>query len=52
MTDIIEEIVARAPETFDIVAQTLPAGFPPVIVDIVSKAILERLNGLKLPKSG
>ena len=51
MTDIIEEIVTRAPETLDTVARTLPAGFPPVIVDIVSKAILERLNGLKLLNS-
>ena len=51
MTDIIEEIVTRAPETLDAVARTLPAGFPPVIVDIVSKAILERLNGLRLLNS-
>ncbi|MCZ4368804.1 type II toxin-antitoxin system HipA family toxin [Sulfitobacter dubius] len=51
VADLIEGIAARAPEALDTAAQTLPKGFPQVIVDIVSKAILERLDGLRLPNS-
>jgi len=47
-TDIIDEIAARAPEALDATANALPKTFPQAIVDTVSKAIMERLGGLKL----
>ncbi|MFD2857925.1 HipA domain-containing protein [Seohaeicola zhoushanensis] len=50
-TDIIEEIAARAPEALETAANALPESFPPAIVDIVSKAAMERLGGLKLSDS-
>lgn len=47
-TDIIEEIAAIVPDALDTAANALPREFPPAIVDIVSKAVMDRLDGLKL----
>ncbi|UOA28899.1 type II toxin-antitoxin system HipA family toxin [Pseudosulfitobacter sp. DSM 107133] len=45
---LIEEIAARTPEALDTVASVLPKAFPQAIVDTVGKAIMGRLDGLKL----
>ena len=47
-TDIVEEIAAKVPAALDAAANALPITFPQSIVDMVSKAVMERLNGLKL----
>ena len=47
-TDIIEEIAATAPDALDAAANALPREFPQAIVDLVSKAVMDRLGGLKL----
>lgn len=47
-TDLIEEIAAKVPEALDAAANALPNAFPSAIVDTISKAVLERLGGLKL----
>lgn len=47
-TSIIEEIEAKAPEALEMAAQTLPKGFPTIVVDIVSDAVNDRLRGLQL----
>lgn len=48
-TDIIEEIAAKASEAIDTAANALPKTLPSAIVDTVSRAVMERLGGLKLP---
>ena len=45
----IEEVEARAPEALGVAANALPEAFPQAIVDAVSKAVMERLPGLRPP---
>ncbi|WP_435988282.1 type II toxin-antitoxin system HipA family toxin [Sulfitobacter sp. SH24] len=48
ITGLIDEIATRAPEALETAANALPKAFPQTIVDIVSRAVLDRLDGLKL----
>lgn len=45
---IIEETAARAPEALETAIANLPEGFPPVVVDAVSSAMMDRVGGLSL----
>ncbi|MFG6547008.1 type II toxin-antitoxin system HipA family toxin [Sulfitobacter sp. 1A10445] len=48
VTGLVDEIATRAPEALETAANALPKAFPQTIVDIVSRAVLDRLDGLKL----
>lgn len=41
-------LATEAPEALETAANALPKAFPQTIVDIVSRAVMDRLDGLKL----
>lgn len=48
---LIEEVADQAPKALEMVADTLPADFPPLIVDSVREAVLNRMRGLQLSEA-
>jgi serine/threonine-protein kinase HipA len=47
---IVEEVASRAKDALEETANALPKGFPPGVVDAVSEAVTDRLQGLVLSK--